>query len=429
MRRARIPLVWLSAWLLACPAAPAWPAPGPAAASAPDLPPSPAVQKALHAHPAVVAAEAAVRVEEAQRDRLEAGPHEFTVRLSNARRREAALDRRLNETEVALERALRLPGKAARDAEIGAAGLAAARYARGDALHETARLMLKTWFDWLREDAAAREWAAQAELLRRQAEIAERRVALGDAARLEAMLARAQQTQAEAGAAQAGHRAATAALEFTRHFPAIALPDRPVQSRPVPVAGSLETWREAMLSHNHELKLAEAASGRQQALARRADAERLPDPTLGLRWGSERDGAERVVGVHLIIPLPGAGREASARASRAEVDAAAAREALVRSRVEAEARQVWQRAGAAHAHWQRMEEVAARMEDNAALLEKAWRHGEGQIGDLLAARRQALEARLGARQAQLDANEARYRLLLDTHELWPLDADDEHDAH
>ncbi len=184
-----------------------------------------------------------------------------------------------------------------------------------------------------------------------------------------------------------------------------------------------------MLSHNHELKLAEAASGRQQALARRADAERLPDPTLGLRWGSERDGAERVVGVHLIIPLPGAGREASARASRAEVDAAAAREALVRSRVEAEARQVWQRAGAAHAHWQRMEEVAARMEDNAALLEKAWRHGEGQIGDLLAARRQALEARLGARQAELDANEARYRLLLDTHELWPLDADDEHDAH
>ena len=325
--------------------------------------------------------------------------------------------------------ATRLPGKATRDAEIGEAGLAAARSALGDALHETARLLLKTWFDWLREDTAAREWRTQAGLLGRQADIADRRVALGDAARLESLLAGAQRAQAEAGAAQAAHRASSAALEFSRHFPGIPLPEVPTLAVPRPVEGSIDAWREGMLSHSHELKMAEAASRRQQALARRADADRVPDPTVGLRWGSERDGAEKVLGIHLLIPLPGAAREASARASQAEVGAAAAREALVRARVEAEARQAWQRAGAAYGHWQRMAEVAARMEDNATLLEKAWRLGEGQIGDLLTARRQALEARLGARQAQLDASEARYRLLLDTHQLWPLDADDDHDAH
>ena len=38
--------------------------------------------------------------------------------------------------------------------------------------------------------------------------------------------------------------------------------------------------------------------------------------------------------------------------------------------------------------------------------------------------RQAIEARLAATQAQLGANEARYRLLLDAHQLWPLDDDE-----
>ncbi len=254
--------------LLACLPALAWPGQQGAMAEV-DLPPDPAVQKALHAHPAVRAAEAALRVEEAQRDRLEAGPHELTVRLAGARRRDASLDRRMSETEFALERALRLPGKAARDAEIGEAGLAAARSALGDALHETARLLLKTWFDWLREDTAAREWRTQAGLLGRQADIADRRVALGDAARLESLLAGAQRAQAEAGAAQAAHRAAAAALEFSRHFPGIPLPEVPTLAVPRPMEGSIDAWREGMLSHSHELKMAEAASRRQQPQGQR----------------------------------------------------------------------------------------------------------------------------------------------------------------
>ncbi|MBL8489235.1 MAG: TolC family protein, partial [Rhodocyclaceae bacterium] len=220
--------------LLACLPALGWAA-GPAMPpDPPDLPPAALVQKALHAHPAVRAAEAGLHAEEAQRDRLDAGPHEVTLRLANARRRDATLDRRLGETEMILERALRMPGKAARDSEIGEAGLAAARAARGDALHETARLLLRSWFDWLREEAAGREWQAQVDLLRRQAEIADRRVSAGDAARLESLLARAQLTQAEAGAAQAAQKAATARLEWHRHFPSISLPDRPAPSAPAP---------------------------------------------------------------------------------------------------------------------------------------------------------------------------------------------------
>src|SRR5574344_1403523 len=56
---------------------------GPLAA---DLPPSAQVQVVLQEHPLVQAAGAGVRMEEATRDRLLAGPYEFTVTAATARR-------------------------------------------------------------------------------------------------------------------------------------------------------------------------------------------------------------------------------------------------------------------------------------------------------------------------------------------------------
>lgn len=394
------------------------------AAELPELPPAALAEKALRSHPEVVAAAAGVEVGAAQRDQFEAGPHEFNLRLGSRARRDVPLDRRLGEKEIAIDRALRLPGKAAKDAEIGAAALAQARNAYGDALHETARLLLKIWFDWRRETAAAAEWRSQADILRQQAAIAARRAAAGDAARMETLLAGAQQSQAEAQLAQAESRALAAAGTLAQHFPALPLPARVDAAAPQPLDGSFESWREKILEHSHELQLARAATRRQQLQAQRLDAERLPDPTVGLAWSTERDGQERVLGVTLSMPLPGAGRSAAARGAQAETAVAAAREAQVLAKIEGEARRSYQAAQAAYAQWQRLAEVAGRIDENARLLDKAWRLGEGQIGDLLTARRQVAEARLAAAQARIDAVEARYRLLLDTHQLWALDDDD-----
>ena len=394
------------------------------AAEYPDLPPAEMAEKVLRAHPAVRAALAGVDVGEAQRDQWQAGPHEFNLRLGGAQRRDREADRRLREREVGIERAIRLPGKAAKDAAIGDSVLEEARHSHGDALHEAARLLLKRWFDWRREMAAADEWSQQTELLRQQLTIAEKRVAAGDAARIEALLAAAQHTQAEARRTEAESRVRLAAGELAVQFPALVLPARLPAPAPQPLDTGFEAWREKILEHSHELQVARSAAQRQQLQAQRADADRLPDPTVGVRWASERDGQERLVGLQLSFPLPGEARAATARAAQAETAAAAAREALVLAKVEAEARRSYQQALAAHAQWQRLADVAARMDENVRLLDKAWRLGEGQIADLLNARRQAAEARLAAAQAALDAAEARYRLLLDTHQLWPLDAGD-----
>ncbi|MBA3033077.1 MAG: TolC family protein [Gammaproteobacteria bacterium] len=393
------------------------------AAAPPDLPPAAQVERALHAHPLVRAADAGVEVEAANRDRLAAGPHEFALRLASQQRRDRSLDHSYREHEIGVERALRLPGKAATDAALGAAGIEQARLARGDALHESARLLLGRWYEWQREAAAAREWVAQVATLQRQHEVVGKRVGAGDAAKLEELLSGAQLAQARAQLEQVEGKVERAAMELTQAFPDIALPAAVVASEPQPIAGSPETWRERILAHNHELAVARVASRRAHLAAQRADAERLPDPTLGVKFASDRDGQERVFGLQLSIPLPGAARAASARAGQSEAAAAGAREALVLARVEAEARRTVSLAQGAHRHWQRLNDVAARMADNDRLLEKAWRLGEGQFTELQTARRQAIEARLAAVQAQLEANEARYRLLLDAHELWPLNGD------
>lgn len=394
------------------------------AADFPDLPPTAQVEKALRSHPAVRAAEAGVRVEAANRDRLDAGPHEFALRLATQQRRDRPLDVTYNEYEVGLERAVRLPGKSARDAELGAAGVEQAQFALGDAMHESARQLLRGWFDWQREAATTREWTAQVELLQRLHAAVTKKVGAGDAAKLEAMLAEAQLAQAEAQLAQAQGRQERAAMEFAQHFPGVTLPAVVAPSTPQALTDPPETWRERILTHNHELAVARTAARRGRLAAQRLDADRLPDPTLGVRFSSERDGDEHIVGLHISIPLPGEARAATARAGAAEAEAANAREALALARVEAEARRSVSVAASAQAQWARLAYVAARLEDNTRLLEKAWRLGEGQFTDLQTAQRQAIEARLAATQAQLDANEARYRLLLDAHQLWPLDDDE-----
>lgn len=391
-----------------------------------DLPPLPAVEAVLHAHPMVRAAEAGIAVGEARRNEIAAGPHEFNVRFEAQRRRDLPIDTTYFEPAIGIERPLRLPGKGAKDEALGQATLEEARHAYGDALHETSRLLLKIWFDWQREGAAAREWQAQVDVLSRQHQAVTRRVAMGDAARLEAMLSEAQLTQAQAQLAQAEIRAQLAADELKRHFPALPLPASLPDSEPLRLAAPLEQWREKMIERSHELTLARAATQRQMLVARRADAERIPDPTLGARVSQERGGNEHLFGIHLSIPLPGQARSAAADAARAEGDVAAAREARTLAQVEGEARRALTQAEATHGQWRRLAAVAARMDDNARLLDRAWRLGEGQFADLQQSRRLAIEARLAAAQARLDAAEAYYRVLLDAHEMWAMDDDHTH---
>ncbi len=66
------------------------------------------------------------------------------------------------------------------------------------------------------------------------------------------------------------------------------------------------------------------------------------------------------------------------------------------------------------------------MTRHAELARRAHELGELGLTDSLLAGRAALDAGLAAEHARIGANEAIARLLLDAHELWPLDSDHDH---
>lgn len=389
-----------------------------------DLPPLSQAQAAIRQAPQVRAAQATIAAEAAQRDSLEAGPHEWAVRIEGGKRQLVAAQgspaQRYGEWRAALERPFRLPGKVAIDAEMGAQGVAQARAALGDALHETSRALLKDWFAWLREREAERLWQLQRDLLARQEQATRRRVELGDASRLEVMQSEAASAQAQAEHERVSLRATIAAGELKARFPLIELPAQVTPSVPQPLAGSLDEWRGSLREHNHEILLVRAQTQRARLAASRADAERLPDPTLGVHVGSERSSEERLAGLSLTIPLPGEARAANARRETALATAAAQKEALVLARIDAEIATAYASAQASYRSWQLADDAAQRVEQVAALTARARTLGEASLGDVLLAARLANEVRLAASNARLEALEARYRLYLDSHRLWPI---------
>lgn len=393
----------------------------------PDLPPQQAVAMAMSSNPTVLAAQAGIRLNQASQARLEAGTYEYNVRLGTARRNVDQTGR-LREWDVALERPLRLPGKAAMDRELGQQGVALAATAYGDALHEAGRKLLRMWFGWAREQAQAEQWRQQAETLKEQFAIVDKRVKAGDAPRLEADLAEAAVAQAEISRQQARLRETVAANDLRHHFVGLPLPEKAAQLPPEPLEQGLDYWRELMLEHNHELALARAETRVSRLHANRTDRERTPDPTVGIRYASELGGAEQVVGLSLALPLPGRARAARSQESEAAAEIATQREAQVLRKLRAEAENEFATAKAAYESWQSAQTATGRIQRNAELVSRAYALGEMGLTDVLIARRQANEASLTATLAQLDAREARYRLMLDSHQLWPLDVDEGEDG-
>lgn len=390
----------------------------------PDLPPQDMVLKVISEYPGVVGARSGIDLEEANQRRLNVGPYEYSVRLLSQHRSVREPSQGFREWEVDLERPVRLPNKAAIDRKLGSQGVEQAALAQGDALHEAGRSLLSLWFAWYREHFTAEQWQGQIDALKQQLESVHKRVRAGDAAKLDAMLAEAALFQAEAQSQQARMREQIAATNLTQRFRGIALPSNPALTPPQALSTSADYWRERILMHNHELGLARGETKRWRLNARRSQADRFPDPTVGLRFVSDRDGAERMVGVNVLMPLPGSGRTALAEGAEAQSRMASSREAAVLRKLEAEAVNGYATAISTFDSWQTMLNVQKAMQRNADLMARAYTLGEVGLTEVLMARRQAIDSSLSATLAQIDASEARYRLMLDGHELWPLDQEE-----
>ncbi|MEO5574195.1 MAG: TolC family protein [Gammaproteobacteria bacterium] len=387
-----------------------------------DLPSLATVAEALSNNPDAQAARAGIEVGKARQLGLEAGPYEPNVRLGAGQR---TIDGRgdFGEWDISLERAFRLPGKVRLDQQLGVQGVSQAEAAYADSLHEAKRELLRLWFNWMRAYNEADQAKAQVETFKEQLRIVERRVQGGDAPRLEASLAGAALAQEEYSLQQARLREQKAAIDLTQRFIGIQLPAAPTLITPVPITQTLDEWRARILTSNDELNLAREQSKRAQLQAARADKNQRPDPMLGARYASETGGDEQIAGVYVSIPLTGKARAAAGREATAEAEIANLNEAKVLRRLNADIASVYASAQSSYRSQQSALSAADFTDKNAELIARAYSLGEADLSNVLIARRQAAEARLAASLAQLDANEARYRLLVDAHELWPLEGD------
>jgi len=399
------------------------------AAEFPDLPPHAQVDVALDSHINVLNAHSQLQIDKVNQRKRESGDYEFTVRggayedyFFNPGGKEGYRD-----WEVAIERPFRLPNKMFIDSEIGAEGVARGENGLGDARHEASRTLLQLWFTWQRERTQLAQWQQQVELLTQQAAMTEKRIKAGDAPRMELNQVNAATALASIASQQARLRAELAANELSRQFSAVKLPADIHLAEPQAISGELTHWRQLILKHNHELGLIEAETRLQSKLSERARADRLPDPTLGLRYASQLNNNQRISGVYFSIPLPSGQRSATADSAELSAQVAVDRELAVRARLDADIFTAYTRAVNNYRIWQQAQDAGVALRQNAELVARAYSLGESSLGETLIARRQALEASLAESIARLDANEARYRLLLDAHQLW-VDTD-QHEGH
>lgn len=395
-----------------------------------DLPPAEAVHSVLDNHPTVTAGAARVGAARAHEAMLRRGSAEFQLGGTFARR---SIDREgtLNDFDATLSRPFRLPGKAALDRQTGELGVAVAINRQADLRHQTARLLADLWYAWLTAAAHYRNDLTMIRDLEQARTAIERRVTLRDAALLDLDQARSALAQAQTQAANSLARREQAHATLVATFPDLPVPaEAPEPAVPAIRGQPLEAMRDAVIAHSHEITAADKEAQRLDTLARRVRADRIADPSFGVRLFSERSGTETGAGIIASMPLGGGYRRAAADQAAAEAGAARMEMVAIERTVRATANADLASARAYYAAWQSADLAAHSAAEAASRMARGHQLGQIDLAELLYARRLAGEARRAEIDARSAANQALTRLMVDSHSIWTAaDPDEDHSDH
>ena len=387
----------------------------------PGLLPTEIARPLLEQDPGVAAARAGLDVALQEAGILDRSPYEWTARVSGQQRRVDS-GPRYNEWNVGIERTIRLPGKAEADRKLGKASVEESQARYGEALYEAARELMALWVEWLAAERARELAGDNLRSVQETLAAVEKRVRAGDASKLDLSIARSELAEQRRLENDAKTQATAAWARLSTRFPGgnrqiVALP------MPLPIAEDATSWRERILAQSDELKVTQAQMQMAQARAERARADKTPDPTLGGYTASEVGGNERIYGVMLSVPIPGNARDARNAKAIAAVKVAQQEVQFKQRELETQIASAVATAQGAYDSLQIANEGAAFMQENAALMQRAYALGEAELQTLLLARRQATAAMNNALQAHAAALSAYYGLLVDAHLIWELDHD------
>lgn len=386
------------------------------------LPAESAVREAVAQSPDVLTAEARRDAVLARADGIRAGTAETVVRAIGQGRQVRDPSERHAEGQIAVERPLRLWGKAQADGQLADAAAEAGQLAVKDARHEASRQILALWFGAVRAGQARQAAQENAKAAADLAALTARRVQLGDASRLDAELAAADRARTEAALATAVAAEQTAQAELRARFPGLGHPSFSADTvlPPLPQEPP-DRLRTQYIQDSHEYRLAMAEEVQAQQMAKRADLERRPDPTVGMFVTVERGGAERIMGVSVAMPIGSVHRRSAALAAAAEAEAAARRRLGSERRLGAEFDVLYGNLQGKRASAQAQMEAVTLQKSASDRATRSYRAGESGLTELLATRRSLAEALLAERLARVDLLEADSRLKLDLHRMWDFD--------
>jgi len=385
--------------------------------SPPDLPAAEQVQQALTQSPLWAAARDQQGVARYEAEELASGPYEFSVQVQGQSRWVRGMGD-YGEWWTTLQRPVRLPGKAALDRQIGAAGEGVARAGLAEARLSLAHELLGSWLDWLGSVERERLLVEQQRLAGENLAAVQKRLQAGDAAPMDVQAAEADMEEVMRSVAQARTRKDMALAVLNGRFPAVETQSPPPLGDPQPLTGALGDLRRAVLTDNPRLQVLERAVARAQATAARARAERWPDPTLAVFVASERGGDERIWGGMITMPIPGPRRGQEQARTQALLRVAEDRLAAGRQMLEAQVAGQMAALEGNHAAFLAAQRAAAAMAGQAQMMQRAYALGEADLQRLLLARRQAGVAAVAALEARLAALQATYGFLLDARVLW-----------
>lgn len=386
------------------------------------LPTESTVREVVAQSPDVMAAEARRDAAMARAEGIRAGTAETVVRAIGLGRQVRDPSERHAEGQIAVERPLRLWGKAQADGQLADAAAEAGQLSLKDARHETSRQILALWFAALRAEQALQAAQENARAAANLAALTARRVQLGDAARLDSELAAADHARMQAALATAAAAERAAQAELQARFPGLGRPALAADTvLPALPQDPPERLRTQYIQDSHEYRLAMAEEAQAQQMAKRADLERRPDPTVGVFVTVERGGAERIMGVSVAVPLGSVHRQSVAMAAASDAQATARRRLGVERRLSAEFDVLYRSLQGKRATAQAQLEAAMLQKSASDRATRAYRAGESGLAELLATRRSLADALLAERLARVDMLEADSRLQLDLHRMWDFD--------
>lgn len=352
---------------------------------------------------------------------LAASPNEWIARVQSQQRRYQNNGANSDEWSIGVERTIRINGKAGLDGELGQADddivLAQLSLAR----HDTAQALATLWIDTLAAGQMQRLMQDQVQFAQQSANAVQKRQRAGDASILEVNTAQIELGEARRQASVANAQLAKSQAQLTGRFPQAQPPDAMQMPAPSAPIWPLARWREEALARNATVRIADAQVRKSRLGARRANADRIPDPTIGLYTATEGRGNERIVGLSLSIPLPGNYRQQQAMQALADSETARLSGEQARQTITVEVAQTYLDASTGAERWKLAQATADLAQDSARRTLRGYQLGEMDLTTLLAARRKSLDAAQAEVQARADALRARDKLLLDAYLIWDLD--------